>query len=595
MWRNGTNGNRGSLQSLFETYASDEYKQLQDYAFDAYVVDDLVFVAVTAARVFEDGFPKRNTKDETNQFVYLTALAQVNGVSRQEANLTTTLPRGNYYNGSGQYEEHFFCCEAPRVDATSATSSMYYESVDKPHIDFVRMTKQNGTSSGLEIYGTLGRIMYSEDEVPYGATGFRLISGQNGMIFHNDATVVSGMGEGYVRTLIHGTTRSSTEKTPYGARVGRSFGFVALSRPKDSGEGESAIDLFEWEMNSNGTPNGPKKSVVLEKGYIDHFELIQTAANESGSKARRMVLYTAKETGPDGETRDRLYGLYIEPSERDGRNLSVKVTRYAYDLTLPTGKFSIANIGDTPYIYWMASAPAVDKQSEGVYRVWAAALDMSTNSVTTPSVFAEFKPGQYKYSYSIGPKKSATGTVEIVPHTVYLTGTGWAYFTAAADATKKSDFEKMYIPDLFLGAIKEQQKPVLEIQTMMVEDATVAAGDFEDTTVLLMNAGNMGISKFDLEFYTVENGKALVVETLHADLLHPEKSSLTMRGSSGPETLPEGKPAIYRNSDFDYPPGSTTGCCRMRRRTIRSISATTGRRSHRWIPWIPRPSTSPPT
>jgi hypothetical protein len=125
MWRNGTNGNRGSLQSLFETYASEEYKQLQDYAFDAYVVDDLVFVAVTAARVFEDGFPKRNTKDETNQFVYLTALAQVNGDSRQEANLTTTLPRGNYYNGSSQYEEHFFCCEDPRVDATSATSSMY--------------------------------------------------------------------------------------------------------------------------------------------------------------------------------------------------------------------------------------------------------------------------------------------------------------------------------------------------------------------------------------------------------------------------------------------------------------------------------------
>ena len=92
MWRNGTNGNRGSLQSLFETYASDEYKQLQDYAFDAYVVDDMMFVAVTAARVFEDGFPKRNTKDETNQFVYLTALAQVNGDSRQEANLTTTLP-----------------------------------------------------------------------------------------------------------------------------------------------------------------------------------------------------------------------------------------------------------------------------------------------------------------------------------------------------------------------------------------------------------------------------------------------------------------------------------------------------------------------
>ena len=281
--------------------------------------------------------------------------------------------------------------------------------------------------------------------------------------------------------------------------------------------------------------------------------MIQVAADESGAKAQRLVLYTARETSPDGNTQQRLYGLYIEPYARSGRNLSFNVTKYAYDLTLPTGKFSIANIGDTPYIYWMASAPAVDEQSEGVYRVWAAALDLSTNSVTTPSVFAEFKPGQYELRHTGGPK-SVFATVELVPHTVFLTGTGWAYFTAAADTTSLTDFEKLYVPAFMWGAIKEQQKPVLEIQTMMVEDATVAAGDFEDTTVLLMNAGNMGISKFDLELYTLENGKASVVETLHADLLHPENSRLTMAGSSGTVKLPEGKQAIYRNSDFGYTP-----------------------------------------
>ena len=319
---------------------------------------------------------------------------------------------------------------------------------------------------------------------------------------------------GYVRTLIRGTTRSSAESTPYGSRTGRSFGFVALSKQKDAVESEkaaeSAIELFEWEMNSHSAANGSKKSIVLDKGYIDHFELIQSPADESGSKARRLVLYTARETTPDGATRERLYGLYIEPFERNGRDMTVNVTKYAYDLTLPTGKFSIFYIGDTPYIYWLATAPTTDNESEGVYRVWAAALDLSTNSMATPSVFAEFKWGQQKYSYVVRDRYVAEDQVNIIPHTVFMTGTGRGYFTAAPDLTDKSDLLEPHVPKLFLYSFQEQQKAVLEVRAMLVEDTTMAAGDFEDATILLMNAGNMGITKFDLEFYTLNNGKAVV-------------------------------------------------------------------------------------
>jgi hypothetical protein len=80
----------------------------------------------------------------------------------------------------------------------------------------------------------------------------------------------------------------------------------------------------------------------------------------------------------------------------------------------------------------------------------------------------------------------------------------------------------------------------------------VAAGDFEDTTIAMMNEGNMGISAFDLEMYTLEDGKVNVVETLHCDCLHPENNSLTMKGGGQSVVLPKGKRAIYRNDDFDY-------------------------------------------
>ena len=73
-----------------------------------------------------------------------------------------------------------------------------------PRIDWVQVKKENGAPSFIQIYGTLGRIMYSEDEVPYGGTGFRLRSGDHDILCYNDYYVESGMGKDYVRPLIQG-------------------------------------------------------------------------------------------------------------------------------------------------------------------------------------------------------------------------------------------------------------------------------------------------------------------------------------------------------------------------------------------------------
>jgi hypothetical protein len=107
-------------------------------------------------------------------------------------------------------------------------------------------------------------------------------------------------------------------------------------------------------------------------------------------------------------------------------------------------------------------------------------------------------------------------------------------------------------PPMTLYSFPLTLKPVLDVTGMVVADTTVAAGDFDDTTIALMNGGNMGISAFDLEMYTLEDGKVDVVETLHCDCLRPENSSLTMKGGGQSVVLPKGKQAIYRNDDFDY-------------------------------------------
>ena len=536
-----------NMDYILENNRRDTYlNEWEDYGFDVYVASDLVFLAVTTANGFdEDGFPLRNIGRDFHQSVYLAALAQ------RDANLTCELPRGSYYRSSMD-EEHFLRREDPFI--YSPTGTMYYDSIARPEIDWVQVARDgSGSPTGIQICGTLGRLMYSEDEVAFGGTGFMLRSGDNGMIFTSDKYVESGMDPEYVRTYIRGALRNSDSRTPLSKAVeGRSFSFLALSRPKDGAEGESAIELFDWDMNCARYWDEMKKSVVLDKGYIDHFELIQTPANEEGSTYRRMVLYTAKEIGPDGDSRDRLYGLYIEPIQRSGKDMSFEVTKYTYDLTIPSGKFKIVTIDDTPYIYWLATAPRLDEAKPDVYRLWAAAFDMSTNTVATPSVFSEFRVPRYDFVYRTNSGETGRTMLDLVPQDVHLTGTGTAYLSAVPDAGGVPERYREGVPQVFLESIPEMQKPVLELQGMVVEDTTVAAGDFEDTTIVLMNAGNMGISSFDLELYTVEDGKTVVSETLHADCLHPEKSSLTMSGTAEPITLPEGRQAIYRNSDFDY-------------------------------------------
>ena len=272
----------------------------------------------------------------------------------------------------------------------------------------------------------------------------------------------------------------------------------------------------------------------MKKGDIGGFELVQTVGAGSDDYAQTLF-YAEGEADGDGAKQYKLKGLHIGNKKgANTRSLSYDVTDYSYDVTLPSAKFNVQTVHDTPYIYWLSTVEKKNESDPDTWRLWVAVYDPASNTVSTPAVFSEF-----------------TLQSGIVPRDVLLTTDGQGYLTATP--LPKKDGESKPQP-VTLYSFPLTLKPVLTLKGMSVENVTVAAGDFEDTSIALMNEGNMGISAFDLEMYTLDGGKVNVVETLHCDCLHPENSSLTMHSEGRSATLPEGRQAIYRNSDFNYTP-----------------------------------------
>ena len=135
---------------------------------------------------------------------------------------------------------------------------------------------------------------------------------------------------------------------------------MALSVPKD-GEGDTAIEVFDFEMNAVRSYQD-RQAVVLERGDIRHFEMLQTPVGGDGKSYNRMIFYTERETNDNGVEQCRLYGLYLEPVQRENRELTFTVTKTAYDLVIPDGLFKVTYMGQTPYIYWVSAVPKQGQQ-----------------------------------------------------------------------------------------------------------------------------------------------------------------------------------------------------------------------------------------
>ena len=545
---------KGSVQEAIDTWQT-SLNGYDDYAVDAYESDGLVFLSVACAANFnDDGLPLPNEDFENgkrcNQIFYLLILKPDGNGS-----LTHKLDKG-YYTRTDKEEDHFLVTANPVgsyvVDAgtpNQRTLYYYYDSIATPEITWAKATRRSNKVTGIELFGTFGRVSYKEDEPSHGVTSYEMITDKAIKCF-NDKYVVSGMGKGYVRTGVRGAMRCSDTEPKLYHRSGNnelnSPSFVALSRPLN-GNGDTAIEVFDFEMNAVDDMLG-REAVVVAQGDIQHFELAQTAVNGDGANYRRVIFYTEKETGDDGAEQWRLYGLYLEPVVRGEKNITFTVTKYAYDLVIPDGQFSLAYMGETPYIYWIAAVPNPKNEEDIMYRVWTVAYDMSTNAMTDASVFTEFTLPSYT-TFITGRVMTMIDVKDTMLYDLKLMGTGTSYFSIVPNEIPK--YSSSFPSPVSIHSIPELLKPVTNLTAAITQAPAVAAGNFEDISLALMNSGNMGVAAFDVALYEVNDGQEgkNPIETVHVNCVDPEKSKITMQGGKVELT---GKKVAHRAEDFDY-------------------------------------------
>ena len=545
---------KGSVQEAIDTWQT-SLNGYDDYAVDAYESDGLVFLSVACAANFnDDGLPLPNEDFENgkrcNQIFYLLILKPDGNGS-----LTHKLDKG-YYTRTDKEEDHFLVTANPVgsyvVDAgtlNQRTLYYYYDSIATPEITWAKATRRSNKVTGIELFGTFGRVSYKEDEPSHGVTSYEMITDKAIKCF-NDKYVVSGMGKGYVRTGVRGAMRCSDTEPKLYHRSGNnelnSPSFVALSRPLN-GNGDTAIEVFDFEMNAVDDMLG-REAVVVAQGDIQHFELAQTAVNGDGANYRRVIFYTEKETGDDGAEQCRLYGLYLEPVVRGANSVTFTVTEYAYDLVIPDGQFSLAYMGETPYIYWIAAVPNPKNEEDIMYRVWTVAYDMSTNAMTDASVFAEFTLPSYT-TFITGRVMTMIDVKDTMLYDLKLMGTGTSYFSIVPNEIPK--YSSSFPSPVSIHSIPELLKPVTNLTAAITQAPAVAAGNFEDISLALMNSGNMGVAAFDVALYEVNDGQEgkNPIETVHVNCVDPEKSKITMQGGKVELT---GKKVARRAEDFDY-------------------------------------------
>ena len=521
----GKKGNSRDFLSGGELSPTGHSWNCDDYAFDVWSDGKTIaLVACCADRFDENRYPVASSWRDYHAWAYIILL--------------TFDGKHNEMTLAGSSDD-FYPIEQNTALLDQALNP---RGITNPRIGWAKVTYDRAADvTGVEMYGFAERVDDGSGNMGYACFEY---TGRKNFNLLSDMAVKNALGDDHERVNLRSSVRGRGAVALSSSGF-RCFGFVALSRPREGATGESAIELYDWEMNSAPVEFDKKtlpltltstkrKAVAVKKGDIGGFELVQTVG--AGSDAySQMLFYTEADVDGDGAKQYKLKGLHIAGKQGTGTNsLSYDVTDYSYDVTMPTSKFEVQTVNGTPYIYWLATGQKEKDSDPDTWRLWVAVYDPASNTVSSPAVFSEF-----------------TLSGGIIPRDVLLTTDGKGYLTASPMPEKDGETS---LQPVTLYSFPLTLKPVLTLKGMMVEDITVAAGDFEDTTIVLMNEGNMGISSFDVEMYTKEGNTINVVETLHCDCLKPENSYLRMQGGAQSATLPQGKQAIFRNSDYDMTP-----------------------------------------
>ncbi len=510
-----------------------EISQFEDGDFDVISTDGFVFVSAVSYGAFDDGGePVRGQK----QWAYIAVLApdEENGGLRV-INFTVLDDIANNKN---------YCYDS--LGTPSFTHAAVTGKNDillfKAFLSFPRYPyKDGGRGTGIFCLAYSAECQRITD--PRWPTVYNmndpLLTGRS------DKNVSIGMGKGYERV-------KSMAFMDWFSNFPRVDGILSLTMPKDGAEGDSAIEI------TFDPTDGGQSAIVLDRGSIEDFVVVSTPDAYDPKILYTDVFYapwvsktlTDSETGEEYEVGSyRLRCLHIEPREQDPNDSSKKtfrVTKFDYDIALPSSRLRAATFGGMSYLYWTSGVSDPENSENMLYRLDCVAYDPGQNTMSDVTTLAELDlPKVYYYitkGYRLQYRQPKIEDIDLTDH-------GMAYVSARPMVDENDDEHTVYMTHF---SFPVPLTPVLSLRGTALEDDTVRPGTMLGVNYALMNEGNMGVGAFDIEMYTLgtDGKEGPLVQTLHADLLDVRRSSLVEAGTG--KVLARGTAALTRAEDYVY-------------------------------------------
>ena len=236
------------------------------------------------------------------------------------------------------------------------------------------------------------------------------------------------------------------------------------------------------------------------------------------------------EEGQGGESGQRhLRTASISQPASEPHNMYMTVTDL--DVTVTASNFQAQQVYDTLYLYWLETAPKENSSDPDVYRLQSVAYEPELDTATDDFVLAEF-----------------TASPGTMPVHICLAEDGNGYYTRQnPDGTASIySFPHRLVPHADLRGISSGVD-------------MVRPGTDLDLFLGVMNDGNSNLGTLNLEMVLQDDQGNIIPnpdgtearEFFHADFLHPENSSRTVRGDDT-HTI-TGEHTIYRTDDMAEP------------------------------------------
>ena len=251
--------------------------------------------------------------------------------------------------------------------------------------------------------------------------------------------------------------------------------------------------------------------VIAEAESIPYFRVLP-GADADGD----LVFFLTGDKDPYGNELYHLFSASIQHFSTDpvwGSN-NPRYVITDLDITIPSAAFQLSKVGGTLFVHWLETGTDPKDKNRTVCRLSAVIYDRSAGFATDDMTFAQFSV-----------------PADQLIRRLTMTDTGVGYYTLSESALQAG--ESTGQSRISLCSFPLKLVASLDLETIALEKDVVSQGDDEFVTICVKNTGNMAITKFTMTENMISldaNGKGDLIQTVHADLLRPEKSYLHLEG-----------------------------------------------------------------